>query len=181
MAKETHYKIGTIGTAVLAAYLGLAGSIGLANSPFSPQPAYADNRQGLESKVRDVHHGIKDGRYYADVTISVRNNCADITEELWWYYSLCFETAFKGGKVGIQCADGKAEKLEGLKRGEEQTRKARLKLRSRELTIDFQVGDEKKTVHIRGQRPKINVRLEGNSRLPLYERNHYLSPVGNYR
>ncbi len=194
MAKGTHYKAGIIGTAVLAAYIGLAGS------PFFPRPAYADNRKCLESEVQGVHHGIKDGRYYAEATVSVRNNCADITEELTWSYSLCFETSYREGENGImgwfyslfrvpegkvkksfQCVDGKTEMLKGLRHDEEQKRKALLKMRGEDLTIDFYFGDKKKTIPIRGQKPKITVHLAGSKpRKLLYERNHYLPPVGDY-
>ncbi len=76
---------------------------------------------------------------------------------------------------------GKTEILDGLRQGEEQKREASLKKMGGDLTLDFEFGDRKKTVCIRGQKPKINIRLVGRSPEPIHERDHYLSPVGDYK
>ncbi len=100
-SRHYYHKLGTLGTVVAAAYLALAGG------PFFPQSVCAENRKGLESEVQNVHHGIRDGKYRADVTVAVRNRGPDITEELSWYYSLCFEAYFEGGKKSVRCVAGK--------------------------------------------------------------------------
>jgi hypothetical protein len=148
----------------LAATILLVSSIALSSS-----------LKGLTSEIRNVRHGIKNRKYYANLEVVIRNRSPKpIARKLDWLYSLCFDPP------GQCIAGGRGGSLKGLAKGRKITKKIKIKYDGPRFCETK--GKTKTCRSFRGYKPYFSVMVNTpDNEDPLYEKKFPMGPVGNYK
>ncbi len=134
------------------------------------------NTYGLSSRVDNLHHGIKDGKYTVDSNLVLKNSGNKELDNISWNYSLCFDAQPEKGLRSAHCvAGGSGGKVEKFLPGQESSNQVHIIYRAVRPEIE-EDGDRR--VPIKGLVPHIKIDVGFGD---TYRKIHDLPPIGDYK
>lgn len=123
------------------------------------------NPYNLSSRVENIHHGMKEGKYAVDGKLYIKNNGANPVENRSFSYSVCFSN--KPGHPNA-CISGNGGLIKKLDPGQEFSRDMHLK------------GGNDPTIYV-GKSVHIDVNVYDEEREPIYSKGHEIGQIGDYK